>query len=191
MRRARFDEDKALASILHVAHQLKEKSAEKKADLYKALKIIYFADRMHLARYCRSISGDHYVAMNNGPVPSKTYDMLKFVRGDGYYISGQEFVDRIKTQISFSDHITISPKEKPDLSELSESDLECINESIGRYKNYSFIELKNESHDKAFQSSDKDDCMEFERIAEAGGADDEKIGFVRNWIENDNFFVRQ
>ncbi|RJQ58925.1 MAG: DUF4065 domain-containing protein [Desulfobacteraceae bacterium] len=191
MIRARFDENKALVSILYVARQLIEKAPERKADLYKTLKIIYFADRMHLARYCRAMSGDHYVAMSNGPVPSKTYDMLKFVRNDGYYISTEDFLNKLKGGIQFFDHITIVPNQTPDLDELSESELECINESIDRYKNFTFTQLKNESHDLAFKASDQDDCMEFEKIAIAGGADDKRVEFVRNWVENDNFLARQ
>ena len=191
MKRARFDENKALTSILYVANQLKEKADEKKADLYKTLKIIYFADRMHLARYCRSISGDHYVAMSNGPVPSKTYDMLKYVRGDGYYLSGHDFIESLNNRIRFLDHTTIEPSEIYDCDDLSESDIECVDESIERYKNYSFSQLKAESHDLAYENSDRDDCMEFEKIAEAGGADKECVSFIQNWLENENFFIQR
>ncbi len=42
-----------------------------------ALKLIWLADRLHLRKYGRPILGDNYVAMENGPVPSKTRDLLQ------------------------------------------------------------------------------------------------------------------
>jgi uncharacterized phage-associated protein len=36
----------------------------------KASKLLYFADKIHLNRYGRPITGDSYACMDNGPVPS-------------------------------------------------------------------------------------------------------------------------
>lgn len=36
----------------------------------KAAKLLYFADKIHLNRYGRTITGDSYACMNRGPVPS-------------------------------------------------------------------------------------------------------------------------
>jgi hypothetical protein len=58
----RFDAHKALEVILYVAGSV--------PDMYRALKVLYFADREHLGRYGRLICGDTYVAMRLGPVPS-------------------------------------------------------------------------------------------------------------------------
>jgi len=77
LQRFSFDRDKALEVILYVSSKVK--------DLYHLLKIIYFADKKHLSLYGRFISGDSYIAMNNGPVPSQSYDILKGIRGDGIY----------------------------------------------------------------------------------------------------------
>jgi uncharacterized phage-associated protein len=41
------------------------------------LKIFYFADKEHMADWGRSICGDSYVAMENGPIPSNVYDLVK------------------------------------------------------------------------------------------------------------------
>lgn len=40
-------------------------------------KIFYFADKEHYLDWGRPISGDFYVAMKHGPVPSRIYDLLK------------------------------------------------------------------------------------------------------------------
>src|SRR5262245_62889630 len=39
-------------------------------------KIFYFADKAHFLDWGRPISGDRYVAMEHGPVPSNIYDLL-------------------------------------------------------------------------------------------------------------------
>lgn len=44
---------------------------------YDIVKTMFLADRAHLNRYGRLISSDNYVAMNHGPVPTVTYDLLK------------------------------------------------------------------------------------------------------------------
>ncbi len=41
------------------------------------LKLMYFSDKLHLIKYGRTISGDHFVAMLLGPLGSTTYDVLK------------------------------------------------------------------------------------------------------------------
>lgn len=43
----------------------------------KALKLIFFADRYHLRKYGRPITGDRYFAMNYGPVPSASKDLAE------------------------------------------------------------------------------------------------------------------
>ena len=43
----------------------------------KAIKLIWLADRLNLRKYGRSITGDDYYALPNGPVPSATRDILE------------------------------------------------------------------------------------------------------------------
>ena len=74
----KFDKIKTLNALLYVASRVQRK------DIHKIFKIIYFADRQHLADWGRPITGDTYIAMEAGPVPSRMYDMLKIVRGDSY-----------------------------------------------------------------------------------------------------------
>ena len=73
-----FDKVKTLNALLYVANRVQRK------DFHKIFKVIYFADRQHLADWGRPITGDTYIAMDAGPVPSRLYDMLKIVRGDSY-----------------------------------------------------------------------------------------------------------
>ena len=43
----------------------------------KALKLIYFADRFHLRKYGRPVTGDEYLAMTYGPVASSVKDIAE------------------------------------------------------------------------------------------------------------------
>ncbi|OXU14700.1 Panacea domain-containing protein [Sedimentisphaera salicampi] len=48
-----------------------------KLDKMKALKLMYLADKTHLAKYGRPIAGGNYYAMRFGPVCSELYDVFK------------------------------------------------------------------------------------------------------------------
>lgn len=139
-----FKEDKAIAAILFLANQ------DGKIDLYALVKTIYYADKNHLHAWGRTITGDSYAKMDFGPVPSKTYYMLKSVRGDGFWITRKN----LKRFFEFLDNNTIRPLAKPDIKKLSETDLEALQESFNIRGRKSFQELYDEAHhDKAFQQS--------------------------------------
>lgn len=150
----RLNAHKALEVLLYVARQCPK--------MYWALKVIYFADRQHLTRYGRLIAGDRYVAMRHGPVPSATYDLIKSVRGDGVLAM------RIPADEAFAmrDNIIV-PLRDPDLNALSESDKECLDESIQRYGRMPFGELKALSHDEAYDAADRDDFIPMETLVKS------------------------
>lgn len=142
----KFNEDKALAAILFLANQ------DGEIDLYALAKTIYYADKSHLHEWGRTITGDGYAKMDCGPVPSKTYDMLKSVRGDGFWRTRKI----LKRYFEFSDNNTVKPLVKPDIKKLSETDIEALQESFNIRGRKSFKELYDEAHyDKAFQQSIK------------------------------------
>ncbi len=74
-----FRKDVAIQAILYIAQCIERK------DLHKICKILYYADQSHLSRYGRSITGDTYIAMEYGPVPSNIEDIFKALRGDSYF----------------------------------------------------------------------------------------------------------
>ncbi len=90
----RFSEQKALAAILYLANKTG------KIDMYALLKTLYYADKYHFQQWGRTITGDTYHRLPFGPVPSKTYDMLKSVRGD--WLWSRDLSD----SLGFADHTT-------------------------------------------------------------------------------------
>ena len=147
----RFDLEKAIEVLLHIA--------ERSTNIYNILKVLYFADREHLAKYGRLICGDSYVAMRHGPVPSGAYDLIKHARGDGFRWMNVPITEAFSIQ----GH-TVVPRRKANLDLLSESDLECLDAAIAKYGHLSFSRLKNLSHDKAYESSDENDFIPLEAI---------------------------
>lgn len=77
-----FNLDKAINSIIYIIQKLGSKM-----DMHKLYKILYFADQKHLSDYGRSITGDVYIAMQYGPVPSSVDDILKALRGDSFFLN--------------------------------------------------------------------------------------------------------
>ncbi len=151
--RHRTDWAKAVEVLLYVTARV--------PNLYHALKVIYFADKEHLARYARFIYGDTYVAMRHGPVPSAAYDVLKEARGDALCPTGQHAEELFDAQDN-----DFFPRREADLDLLSESDLECLDEAIGRYGSLVMGTLKAISHDDpAFLAVDENDAMTIELIA--------------------------
>ena len=70
-----FHPEKSLA----VASYLANRSGE---TMYTILKMVYLADRLHLEKYGRPITGDRFIAMAEGACPSKIYDSMKVLRGE-------------------------------------------------------------------------------------------------------------
>ncbi|MFO7668897.1 MAG: Panacea domain-containing protein, partial [Bacteroidales bacterium] len=66
-----YDRNKAKEAVLYIVSKLRY------SDLHSVFKALYFAEKKHIAEYGRSITGDRFIAMNYGPVPSRIYDHCK------------------------------------------------------------------------------------------------------------------
>lgn len=147
----RFDTKKAIEAILYIA--------EHNPDTYDLMKILYFADKEHLAKYGRFICGGSYIAMRLGPVPSGVYDIIKYARGDGIFLISEPIADAFEVR-----GYNIIPLRVANVELLSESDLECLGEAIRQYGHLSLGELKALSHDAAYQEADVNDVIPIEAI---------------------------
>ncbi|MBA4318488.1 MAG: hypothetical protein C0412_08810 [Flavobacterium sp.] len=160
-----FKKQKALEVIIYIANHV--------SDLYHVLKIIYFADKEHLSRYGRFINGDSYVAMKDGPVPSQSYDIIKALRGDGLYGLNKEDLNSVTIVEN-----EVKPNRKANLDFLSETDIECLDESIKKYKDYTFNDLHKESSDAAYDAADRNNFMSIIDIAKTLKNSDEVVLYL-------------
>lgn len=168
MIQAVFDREKALNSVLYVTTKLNRR------DFHKIFKILYFADRHHIAEWGTPITGDTYIAMDAGPVPSRIYDMFKIVRGDSYI----QDTENLSRYFSVEGWMYVVPKQMSDLKKLSSSDLESLDWALDIYGNMTYDEIKEKSHDTAWRSTAKDFAISLEDIAREAGLDNDGVNYV-------------
>jgi uncharacterized phage-associated protein len=158
--------------------------AGKPLDTHKISKILYFADREHLAKYGTTISGDTYMKMQYGPVPSTVYDIIKTIQGRKGIIS----TDLVSPFLAVVDGSKIIAVSNFDADEFSQTEMECLDESVKSYLTKSFDFLTNHSHDEAWM--DATYTMDELKIAKAGGADRKMLNYIKehNELVNARFY---
>jgi len=125
-----FDEPKAIETMLYLANRVSP------SDKYKICKMLYLADKTCLEKYGRFIFGESYWAMQEGATPSKSYDLLKQIaeeRTEGLRVEGN----------------VVIPLREANLDYLSESDIECLDYTIGIYDEDP-VKMHRDAHDDAW-----------------------------------------
>lgn len=166
-----FNKVKTLNALLYVANRVQRK------DFHKIFKIIYFADRQHLADWGSPITGDTYIAMEAGPVPSRLYDMLKIVRGDSYMPDNEG----LGKYFQIEGWMYVKPLLDADLNKLSPNEQEALQEAINKYAALSYDEIKEKSHDVAWRSTARDFFIKWEDIAREAGLNGEEMEYVEEF----------
>lgn len=166
MREFNLHIEKAVNSLLFVVSKLE------KADTHKTYKILYFADQKHLLKYGRPIFGDTYVKMKYGPVPSFVKNVV------------DENIEGLEEVVAKYHDYYIKPLVDPDLDYLSESDLECLTESLNENKDLEFAVLTEKSHDYAYNRASWN--IDYLDMAKTVGADDDLINYIATQKINDH-----
>jgi uncharacterized phage-associated protein len=165
--RFRVNQDKVLEALVHVAR------ARPGIDVFHVCKVLYFADKKHLNVYGRPILGDRYFALKQGPVPTLAYDMIE---RDERHLNG-DLLDRLSSALSYyksenDSYIRITALREAESSLFSDSDIECLDESITAYADIDSNELIRLVHaEPAYQEVYKEGRkiaeIEYERIIES------------------------
>lgn len=169
-----FDYEAALNALLFALSALDGKS-----DIHKLCKILYFADQRHLSLYGRSITGDTYIAMQYGPVPSNVDDILKAVRGDSFF-SG--YVEDLKNKLTFENRYIVKALVRPDMDELSDSDVECLTYAIDICRHKTFGQLTELSHGMAWTNTAKDRAISVKDILREAGDEEEYVEYIADQL---------
>jgi hypothetical protein len=122
--------------------------------------------------------------MENGPVPSGIFDILKVVRGDSPF---SQLSGTYSPYFSVENHYNVVAHGEPDLDEFSESEIECLNESIKENKGLDFGTLSKKSHGPAWKAANANGEISITAIAEEGGASSEMIKYILSNCENLSF----
>jgi len=103
------------------------------SNMYNIWKILFAAEKYHLNKYGRPITGDTYVAMEFGTVPSWLYDAAKMKRGGiGFYKDGNSLL----------------PERAPIMDYFSNSDIEALASGFKEYAGLDFAMVKSKNHDE-------------------------------------------
>ena len=159
-----FKADKSLAVTSYLA--------KGDSDMYTILKMIYVADRLHLERYGRTITGDKFAALKEGACPSRIYDSFKALRGDpknkkNYLPESEKFLT-----VDGEKH-AVTVKQMPPLDVLSGTDMDCLDEVLTILKQpngrWTIIGM---AHDSAWEKTGRNSIMNIFDIAkESKGGD--------------------
>ena len=154
-------------------------------DILRLFKILYFAEREHYAKYGRRIVNDTYFALERGPVPSALYDAIKIIQGKNS-LSANPLLGIISNSICVGCDVSfdyvIAAKEQPDMTELSKSDIECIDKSFLENKDLDYNALSDKSHDIAWTDAwnkDKNSAINPILIAQAAGANEAMMEYIK------------
>lgn len=179
---------KIKATVLYLLGQ-----APEGMDYIHLLKMMYFAQREHLAIYGLPLMDDSFYARKHGPVPTLTYKVLKCSECGGSFDNPVLEGFRNAIEIEQGDgHQIVKAKEKYDEDELSKSNLRVLDDCLLKYKDIDAYELGELSHDSAFRKAKKvadrtgeDVKMTLYDIAAAGGAKPGMLAVIkeRQWIE--------
>lgn len=164
-----FRVEKAINAVLYITRKLKRN------DFHKIFKILYFADRNHISDYGRSITGDTYIAMNDGPVPSNLYDIFKSVRGDGFFKDNNNF-SQVFNVVNWD---LIQPIAEPNLKKLSKTDLEFLNNSLIEYGDLTWDEVREKSHDYAWRNTVKNSPISLDNLVIETGNDESYVEYLK------------
>ena len=137
----------------------------------KIMKLLYLADRESLRRYGESITGDTVYSMPQGPVLTKTYDLMKGEKtADEWDRLIEETIPvRIKKGISISS-----------LDALSVADIEIIDDVWNEYGRMSENQLVELTH-KLPEWSDPNGSsflIEFEALLRAIGIPNDEVEYL-------------
>ena len=114
---------------VQVVNFFAKNSPEKTIDKIELLKVVFFADRYHLLKNGRTVTGDIYYAMKHGPVASDVKNICTLER------MSDEQKDYICKYLRMDKNSVHSIKEREyDASLFSVSDLEALNESLTLYR---------------------------------------------------------
>jgi uncharacterized phage-associated protein len=136
--------EKIVELLLHLANKRPD------ADKYQAVKFFYLADREHLNRYGRPISFENYYAMSYGPVASTVLDLLNGNLGPAKSVGIDELPFKIeigKTKNGRDTTFIREPLRKVNYDLFSKSDIEIFDEIVDKYRDASFDDLFNATHE--------------------------------------------
>lgn len=109
-------------------------------NVLKLVKLVYLADRAFLAKYDATITNDRFVSMDHGPVNSATLDHIDGCQVDDAWEA--IVTDRAGHQVG----LTNPEISFDDLDELSEAEVEVLEETWGKFGGMTKYQVRDYTH---------------------------------------------
>lgn len=150
-----FSERKAVQALAYIA------SVNPGLTPLYVSKVMFFAEKWHLNRYGRPIVADTYIAMPRGPVPSTIKD---YIDEKWNWVDKPDDMDAVIVFDRSKRLVRLmSGTQKPNLSVLSETDIECLAEAVEFCRGKSPDELSRVTHlDKAWRDAPLNGPMSYD-----------------------------
>jgi uncharacterized phage-associated protein len=107
----------------------------------KLMKLLYLADRESMKRHGEPISGDRYVSMDHGPVLSQTFNLIKGAVKFQEHGWSHWIVDNADYDVSLKHKVS-----RGALDELSEADVDVLNDTYAKFGRMSAWDLVEYTH---------------------------------------------
>src|SRR2546428_1409684 len=145
--RFRFDPEKLVQALVFFARR-----GVRDRDKMKAAKHLFHADKYHLVKYGRPVSGDQYACMEYGPVPSASLNVMNdVVAHDAHFppVAKDLFDEYLNVEKSmFRKYPVFRARKDADLDVFSDSDIEALEYAWKTYGAKSAWKLAEESHEE-------------------------------------------
>ena len=112
-------------------------------DKMSLVKLLFFADRFHLRNFCIPMLCDSYTAMRQGPVCSKTYDLIK--KGQYFDYLSEAKQKFVAENLSCDKETVVTVCDTGD-DYLSKSDKMALDFAIGNFGTFDRKDLSKISH---------------------------------------------
>lgn len=146
----KYEQEKLIHVVLYILNQTGG------IDYYHLFKILYFAERKHLAKWGHRIISDDFYALEYGPVPTCLYDAIK-----GINTQKTTLVNLLRKNVRFAGDDApnvLLAKKAADLNYISRSERKELDNSIKDNVSLPFSKLKAKSHDSAWESAYYETC---------------------------------
>jgi uncharacterized phage-associated protein len=138
-----FDVEKLVQAIAYLSSR-----GVTNLDKLKILKLLFLADKRHLLEIGRPILGDVYACMDWGPVPSKSYNIIRnVVDADPRKRAAENLFAEYFTVESGREYPILVAKKSPDLDVFSDSEIAALDEVIAKYGHLSGGDLIKVTHE--------------------------------------------
>jgi uncharacterized phage-associated protein len=145
----------------------------------KLIKLLYLLDREALLRWGRPVTTDRYVSMDNGPVVSRIYDLIREEPAPG--------TDPIwRHYISAPQEYEVALLAEPETDELSRAEEALIEEVFAKFGNFNRWDLVRISHELPEWQDPNGSAIpiQYRDILRAGNKTDSEIAAVEAELES-------